>query len=123
MSDTPASPLYTFLADLTLAPGTSTGELDDARRAVVIAGITGQQDILLTRASSATTPPPTGAAAQAIGALATQLGTTNPAPSASFSAISAHPYRRIHAPVPASAPARRLPARSVRFWMHSAGPC
>ncbi len=80
MSDTAASTLYTSVANLTPAAGASGTALDNARKAVVIAGITGQQDVLRTRTSAATIPPASGAAARAIGELVSQIGTTKPVP-------------------------------------------
>ena len=80
MSDTTTSALLTSVANLTPAPGALASTLDDLRRAVAVALVTGQQDALSTRPSIDTAPPPAPDSIQAINLLVGQFGATRPAP-------------------------------------------
>ena len=80
MSDTAApTSLSTTFSDLTLAPGTQQSALDDARKALAVAAITGQTGALFTRPSIGTAPPPAAATLTAFNQIVTQLAATHPA--------------------------------------------
>jgi hypothetical protein len=80
MSNTAAPILTSVTADLALAPGTPPDALAEARRAVAIAEITGQQSAFVTRTPPVEALPPSAAVVRALGESLTELRATQPAP-------------------------------------------
>jgi len=88
MADAFTSIILSTISDLQPAAGAHAGALDDARRAVAVAALTGQQAALLRATSVATAPAASAVAARAAADQIAQLRAAAHPPSAWCGATS-----------------------------------